>query len=276
MKAFLALASALLMAIDMHAQGINVSGKITGPDGGIPNVSVRELSGEHRVVSNTRADGNGIFTFKVRDTQHWLQFYAPGYRTLTHKMLGHTSFNVTMEPRRKSPYLGHEKVLLRTKDMLCGHYMGESIPVRTWVEQLSDTIFAIVIPVEMKLKVDEYPAGRMLLVLTQYDEQIMQWENIADVYPLQGDPDEMYDAKLTQSYNGIDKSPGGTDEEENLYCYPHFQFTLSQLRYLIDNPERWDRMVVDTYRADNYWNFYPTAKTRDLLQKVIDKAGKRK
>ena len=67
---------------------VNVSGVVTGPDGAVAKVSVREIDSEHRIFSHTRADGNGLFSFRVRDLQHSLQFYAPGYRTFTHKMLG--------------------------------------------------------------------------------------------------------------------------------------------------------------------------------------------
>ncbi|MBO4549401.1 MAG: carboxypeptidase regulatory-like domain-containing protein, partial [Bacteroidaceae bacterium] len=70
------------------AQEQNVSGTIKGPDGTIAKVSVREIDNNHRVLNHTTSDRNGLFTFHVRDAaRHSLQFYAPGYRTFTHKML---------------------------------------------------------------------------------------------------------------------------------------------------------------------------------------------
>ena len=82
----------LLVSASLLAQRQNVSGQISGPDGRIPNVSVREVDANHRVYNHTKADQNGLFSFYVRDAQHSLQFYAPGYRTFTHKMLGQKSF----------------------------------------------------------------------------------------------------------------------------------------------------------------------------------------
>ena len=109
------------------AQRQNVSGIVSGPDGGIAKVSVREIDSEHRIYNHTTADRNGLFTFRVRDAQHSLQFYAPGYRTLSHKMLGAKSFKVTMEKRRTSPYVATAKVILKSERLFCGHYLGEVV-----------------------------------------------------------------------------------------------------------------------------------------------------
>ena len=82
----------LLLSASLLAQRQNVSGRISGPGGHIPDVSVREIDANHRIYNHTKADKNGLFSFYVRDAQHSLQFFAPGYRTFTHKMLGQKSF----------------------------------------------------------------------------------------------------------------------------------------------------------------------------------------
>ena len=102
-----------LLSVASLAQRQNVSGRISGANGPIPNVSVREVDVNHRVYNHTTADKNGLFSFRVRDAQHSLQFFAPGYRTFTHKMLGEHSFIVTLEARRISPYVGQERLLLK-------------------------------------------------------------------------------------------------------------------------------------------------------------------
>lgn len=265
----------LLLSASLLAQRQNVSGQISGPDGRIPNVSVREVDANHRVYNHTRADKNGLFSFTVRDAQHSLQFFAPGYRTLTHKMLGNKSFRVTLEPRRTSPFIGHEKLLLKSDRLFCGIYMGTEVRQMAWVEQMTDTLFTLILPIKMDMIIDEYPAGRQLLVLSGMSQQVMQWENVVDAYPIDVAPHDIHDHHLAQSYFGADRLLNGQEDNTPLYAYPHFQFTKSQLEYLVSHPNMLQRLAVDTYKADNYWNLYPTEKTAELLKMVLEKAQTR-
>ncbi len=250
---------------------VNVSGVVNGPDGVIAKVSVRETDGDHRIYANTRTDRNGLFSFRVRDLQHSLQFYAPGYRTLTHKMLGAKSFKVTMERRRTSPYVSSSKVILKSNHLVCGHYMNEVVQQQAWIEKMCDTLYAIIVPVQMERPVDEYPAGRQAIILDEFGQQVMQLENVVDVYPIAGDPDDVSQTCLAQSYTGVDRIPGATDDETRLYAYPHFQISKVQLEQLCNHPNLFGRIVADTYRADNYWNFFPTSQTIELLRKILYK-----
>lgn len=265
----------LLLSASLLAQRQNVSGQISGPDGRIPNVSVREVDANHRVYNHTRADKNGLFSFTVRDAQHSLQFFAPGYRTFTHKMLGNKSFRVTLEPRRTSPFIGHEKLLLKSDRLFCGIYMGTEVRQMAWVEQMTDTLFTLILPIKMDMIIDEYPAGRQLLVLSGMSQQVMQWENVVDAYPIDVAPHDIHDHHLAQSYFGADRLLNGQEDNTPLYAYPHFQFTKSQLEYLVSHPNMLQRLAVDTYKADNYWNLYPTEKTAELLKMVLEKAQTR-
>lgn len=261
----------LFCAAPIWAQQQRVSGTISGPEGRIAHVSVREIDADHRIFSHTSADGNGLFTFLVRDVWHSLQFYAPGYRTLTHKMNGMKSFRVTLERRRTSPYAATAKLLLRSNSLICGRYQGQSVRCTAWIERMSDSLYAIVLPVEMERAVDEYAAGRTMALLDATGQQVMLCENVVDAYPLAGDPDEVDQIRIAQSYAGIVHSPGVSGEGERLYAYPHFQITRSQLEQICREPARFDRMVVDTYRADNYWNFFPTPRTADVIRKALQK-----
>lgn len=261
----------LLCCAPVWAQRQNVSGVVKGPDGSIANVSVREIDSNHRFFNNTTTDRNGLFSFQVRDAQHSLQFYAPGYRTLSHKMLGEKMFRVTMEKRRTSPYVATAKVILKSEHLFCGHYLGEVVRQQAWIEKMCDTLYSVILPVEMVRLVDEYPAGRQLIVLDEMGRQVMQCENVVDVYPLADDPDKVDQSCISQSYTGTDRIPGGTEDDKKLYAYPHFQFSRAQLESLCEKPELLGRFVVDTYRADNYWNFFPTEKTISLFRKALEK-----
>ena len=248
-----------------------MSGVVKGPDGSIAKVSVREIDANHRIFNHTSTDRNGLFSFQVRDVQHSLQFYAPGYRTLSHKMLGAKSFKVTMEKRRTSPYVASAKVILKSEHLFCGHYMGEVVPRQAWIEKMCDSLFSIIIPVEMERPVDEYPAGRGVIVLDDFGRQVMQLENVVDVYPIYGDPDEVGQMCLAQSYIGVGRIPGVEEEDKRLYAYPHFQISRTQMEQLCNQPDLLGRLAVDTYKADNYWNFFPTEKTIELFKKVLEK-----
>ena len=261
----------LLCTLQGWAQNQTVSGMVVGPEGPVAKVSVREIDASRRVFNNTTTDRNGLFSLRVRADQHSLQFYAPGYRTFTHKILGVPSFKVTLEPRRTSPYVLSAKVVLRSDHLFCGHYQGEVVRQQAWVEQMTDTLFALILPVQMERPVDEYPAGRQLIVLDETGRNVMQLENVADVYPLAGDPDDVSETCLAQSYKGTFYNPGSVTDEVRLYAYPHFQVSRSQLEQLCANPGMMARLAVDTYRANNYWNFFPTDRTRELLRKVLEK-----
>lgn len=264
----------LLLTTQVLAQRQTVSGQINGPEGPIPNVSVREVDSNHRVFNHTKADDNGLFSFTVRDAQHSLQFFAPGYRTFTHKMLGQNLFTVTMEPRRVSPFVKDERLVLKSDRLLCGHNHTEEVKQMAWVEQMNDTLFTLVVPVKMDRLVDEYPTGRTLLVLGEWDKILLRLENVVDAYPIDTPPHEVKDFRMSQKYEGTDNMLGNTRDDTPLYAYPHFQFTRADLEYLVANSDAIRRVVVDTYRADNHWNLYPTSQTAKLLQQVLDKAEK--
>lgn len=274
MKTVLTSLFMLLLSASMLAQSQNVSGRISGPDGMIPNVSVREVDEKHRIYNHTVADKNGLFSFRVRDMKHHLQFYAPGYRKLTHSMLGYKLFNVKLEPKRVSPYIGKERLVLKSDRLFCGIYMGTDVKQMAWIEQMNDTLYTLILPVKMDYITDEYPVGRMLLVLTDLDQPLMEWENVMDAYPVDLAPYEVSDYHLAQTYSDIDYKPGVMKEGKPLYAYPHFQFTKANLEYIVQHPNALRRLAMDTYKADNYWNLYPTEQTIELLKQVLQTSKK--
>ncbi len=272
-KMLILLVAVLTTATTLYAQRTTVSGIVKDANGSaIPEATIRELDQNKRVVNHTKSDANGIFTFKVRNNErHSIQVIAPGFRKITHKMLGNSRINVTLEPRRKSPLAGNEKIILRSDELFCGRYNGENIRQWAWVEQMNDTLFTLILPIQTETVVDEYPQGRTLTLLSVFDQQFMQWSNVVDAYPIPGQPGELNATVLTQSYTGGDNVPGISADVKNCYAYPHFQFSLSQLERLVAKPAELQRIVVDTYKADNYWNFYPTNETESLLKKLLEK-----
>ena len=191
MKKIVFILIAVLIPAITSAQSGTVSGKVINVQGkGVANASVRELDHNKRVINHTEADANGIFTFKVRDKQHSIQVIAPGYRKITHKMLGHSRVNVTLQERRKSPLAGNEKIILRSDELFCGKYQNENVKQWAWIEQVNDTLFTLILPIRTHTLIDEYPQGRTLTLLSTFDHQLMQWSNVVDAYPVAGTPEE--------------------------------------------------------------------------------------
>lgn len=272
MKKLLFILFAALSAATSQAQPYTVSGTVKDSCGqAIANASIREIDHNKRVINHTQSDENGIFTFKVRNGRHALQVMAPGYRKITHKLLNYKRVNITLEKRRTSPLAGNEKIVLRSDQLFCGRYMNENVKQWAWIEQLNDTTFCLVLPISTKTEIDEYPQGRTLTILSATGQHLMQWNNVADVYPIIGSPGEQSSTVLAQSYTNDDYVPGAIADDKESYVYPHFQFSLSQLKSLAEHPEDLQRMVVDTYKADNYWNFYPTNDTDRLLKELLQK-----
>lgn len=257
-----------LLPVVSWAQRQNVSGVVKGPNGAIADVSVREIDKNHRIFNNTRTDSNGFFSFQVRDGGHSLQFYAPGFRTLSHKMLGAKRFTVTLEPCRVMPQLLSAKTVLNSDRLFCGRHLGAAVRLQAWMEQLSDTLFVLILPVEMNSLVDEYPVGRQLMVFDTKERLVMQCSNVYDAYPIAGDPNEIDEMRLSRSSFDIGYIPGASDEER-LFAYPRFLFTRAQLAQLCEEPSLLGRIAADTYNANNYWNFFPTDKTIELISKVL-------
>lgn len=271
----------LCCCLPLWSQSQIVSGVVSGPDGVIAKVSVREIDKNQRFFNSTKTDRNGLFSFKVRDIEHSLQFYAPGYRTITHKMFGEKVIRVKMDKRRISPSVKKAKVVLKSDRLFNGHYLGEVVRQYAWIERLNDTLFAIILPIEMERTVDEYAAGRQLIILDDYDHMVMQLENVVDAYPVRGNPADVDQSNIVQTYIGLEHGddatyvPGASESTDRLYAYPHFEISRAQLERLCNEPSLLSRLAVDNYRGNNYWNLFPTPQTIELIQKALTKKVKR-
>ena len=263
MKNYIPAILALCLSLSAVAQKQTVSGTVKDAQGNpIAGVSVRELDHNRRVVKQTKSDANGLFSFPSKDTRHYIQFVADGYRRLTHKMMGYTLINATLDPRTVMPLNKKGKVVMRTDKLICGHQGEGEVPLTVWMEQFSDTLYAFIIPVEVESEVDEYPAGRTLTILDQGGKQMMQLENVVDAYPTSPRSDE--GIVMTQSYAGVDNVPGQSTVKRRYFVQPHFAVTASQLRTLMNRHQSIARILVDTYRADNYWNYYLSSQAGEV------------
>ena len=263
MKLYIPAILALCLSLSAAAQKQIVSGTVKDAQGNpIEGASVRELDHNRRVVKQTKSDANGLFSFPAKDTRHYIQISAEGYRRLTHKMMGYTLINATLDPRTVLPITKKGKILMRTDKLICGRQGEGEVPLTVWMEQFSDTLYAFIIPVEVESEVDEYPAGRTLTILDSNGKQVMQLENVVDAYP--SSPRSGEGIVMTQSYAGVDNVPGESTVKRRYFVQPHFAISASQLRTLKAQPQSIGRILVDTYRADNYWNYYLSSQAAQV------------
>ncbi len=259
---------ALCLSLDAAAQKQRVTGTVRDAQGNpIEGVSVRELDHNRRVVKQTKTDANGLFSFPAKDTRHYIQFAADGYRRLTHKMMGYTLINATLDPRTVQLTNKKGKHIMHTDKLLCGHQGESEVPLTVSLEQLNDTLYAFIFPVEVESEVDEYPAGRTLTVLDSDGKQMVQLENVVDAYPSSPRSDE--GIVMTQSYAGVDNVPGQSTVKRRYFVQPHFAISSSQLHSLMTQHQRIARILVDTYRADNYWNYYLSSQADQVDLSLI-------
>lgn len=267
MKNYILAIIALSLTLGVAAQKQRVTGTVRDAQGNpIAGASVRELDHNRRVVKQTKSDANGLFSFPVQDTRHYIQFAADGYRRLTHKMMGYTLINATLDPRTVQLTYRRGKLIMHTDKLLCGHQGESEVPLTVSFEQLNDTLYAFIFPVEVESEVDEYPAGRTLTVLDSNGKQMVQLENVVDAYPSSPRSDE--GIVMTQTYAGVDNVPGESTVKRRYFVQPHFAVSSSQLRTLMAQHQSIARILVDTYRADNYWNYYLSSQASEVDLKL--------
>ena len=122
-------------------------------------------------------------------------------------------------------------------------------------------------PVEVESEVDEYPAGRTLTILDSSGKQMMQLENVVDAYPSSPRSDE--GIVMTQTYAGVDNIPGQSTVKRRYFVQPHFAISSSQLKRLMAQHQSIARILVDTYRADNFWNYYLSSQADQVDLSMI-------
>ena len=96
---------------------------------------------------------------------------------------------------------------------------------------------------------------------------MMQLENVVDAYPSSPRSDE--GIVMTQTYAGVDNIPGQSTVKRRYFVQPHFAFSSSQLRRLMAQHQSIARILVDTYRADNFWNYYLSSQADQVDLSMI-------
>lgn len=256
-----------------------VRGVVTFNDEPMKGAFVMEINKDHRILHQTTTDENGVYVLPVSKVTNSVRVLCPGFYTLTHKVHENMAMNFRLQEKPKAADMGniHNKGV-ETNKLLCGHVGDSSRPQICRFEQVSDTLFSLIIPLQVKSLIDEYSIGRKMIFLDILDNQLLTVINGMDAQPIVGEPNNIERIIHVQAI-GEDYQPGQvvvTDNpsaarEDGIYVYPRFQFTINQLMDLLGNGADVKRIAIDTPHADNYGILYPTSRFKDELRRVIGK-----
>ncbi len=253
------------------AQEVHLQGIVLHEGHPLPGASVMEIDADHRILAHTYSDDEGRFALKTKGTKTSLRVTAHGMRRFTRKIGGNTQWQVELKTDNTPEDGVTARMRLESMKLLVGRMGNRAIPQITWVEQLTDTTFTLVVPVRMPTMVEEYPVGRKLTVTNFNGHVVALGECIEQATPEEGLPQSWDPYVYFSSGNSADNTSAFTTDDRDYFAYPRFRFTKEQLEYLIDHSSELACFAVDTSRGDNYWMFYPSTSFSRQLQKMLNK-----
>lgn len=272
MKKIIILTLALMLScIQAIAQKNQVYGKVMFNGEPLENANVMEVDANHRMLNQTQTDASGFFTLFVTGNKTSIRVTCNGMKKFTQKIGTQKSWNI--ELKEDTDTLSNRKVKSKheTKKLLVGHLQGRVVPQLTWVEQLTDSTFCLIIPIRVFSGVEEYPKGRRLVVQDYNSHAVAIGTNIEAAMPEEGAPESWDPFVRTSSNNSADNNSQFTSNDNDFFCYPRFLFSRRDLEYIIDNSNSIACFAVDTSRGDNYWIYYMSKSFPKEMQKILNK-----
>lgn len=254
-----------------YAQGLNIHGRVLHENEPLVKANVVEMDANHRIINQTLTDEAGYFNLNVTGGKTSVRVTYNGMRRFTRKIGTKTVWDIELE--KESPSDSKKKVKSRheTSKLLVGHLQGRAVPQLTWIEQLTDTTFCLIIPVRVYNAVEEYPIGRKVTV-QDYNGRIVATGNcIEEAIPEEGAPQSWDPFIRTSSNNSSDNNSQFTTNDRDYFCYPRFLFKKTELEYMIDHSQELACFAVDTSRGDNYWMYYTGKNFAKEMQKILNK-----
>ena len=272
MKKIIILTLALILScIQAIAQKNQVYGKVMFNGEPLENANVMEVDANHRMLNQTQTDASGFFTLFVTGNKTSIRVTCNGMKKFTQKIGTQKSWEI--ELKEDTDTLSNRKVKSKheTKKLLVGHLQGRVVPQLTWVEQLTDSTFCLIIPIRVFSGVEEYPKGRRLVVQDYNSHAVAIGTNIEAAMPEEGAPESWDPFVRTSSNNSADNNSQFTSNDNDFFCYPRFLFSRRDLEYIIDNSNSIACFAVDTSRGDNYWIYYMSKSFPKEMQKILNK-----
>ena len=259
----------ITFSVLLHAQGIQIQGRVLHEDEPLAKANVVELDANHRIVNQTLTDEAGFFTLNVSGGKTSIRVTYQGMKKFTKKIGTQTNWEI--ELKKEESNNGKVKSRHETTKLLVGHLNGRVIPQLTWVEHLTDTTFCIIVPVRVYNAVEEYPMGRKMSIQNYNGHIVAIGHCIEPAVPEEGTP-QSYDPYVrTSTNNSADNNSQLTTNDRDYFAYPRFVFTKTELEYLIDHTSELACFAVDTSRGDNFWLYYKSKYFSKELQKILNK-----
>ena len=263
--------AALVVAISAAAQSQRLHGRVMHYGQPVANALVTEINSNFRVINQTTTDKSGYFTMTASGDKSYIRVTSAGMRRFTRKIGKQLSWEINLQ--RESEEKLEQKVKGREEStkLLVGFAHGRELPQIVWVEHLTDSTFALVVPVRTNTAVEEYPAGRKTVVQNNNSRIMATAINIETVTPEIGLPEnETYflSDKFNNPNNDEYSDSGNTND---YYVYPRFLFTKTDLEYLIDHSEEISVFCIDNAKGNNYWMYYTSRHFAKELQKILNR-----
>lgn len=270
----MAIITAIMLASTAYSQSKNIHGIVTHQGRPLQRANVVELDANHRIINQTKTNSKGVFVLSVSNSKNHIRVTYEGMVKYSHKIGSIDNWKIELKKNSTEKQEKTVKSRRETSKLLVGHSHNAIITQITWLEQLSDTTFCMIVPIRVNSAVEEYPVGRRMVVQDYNGRAIAIGVCIEDAFAQEGDPknqDEPYlFNKISNSSVTSRETSFGVAEHE-YFCYPRFLFYITDLENLIDHSKDIACFSVDTSQGDNYWLYYPHRHFAKELQKILNK-----
>lgn len=265
-----------LLALALHAgavlaQELKLQGTVSCDGTPVAQAMVTEIDANHRILNQTLTDSNGRFALNVTGGKTSLRVTAHGMHKFTQKIGRENNLQVNLKKDDTSDAPNKVKARHETTKLLVGRMNNRPIPQLTWVEQLTDTTFTLVLPVRMPTMVEEYPKGRKMTVTDFNGHVVAIGKCIEQAVPEEGAPKSWDPYIRPSTNNSAENASAFTTNDRDYFAYPRFSFTRAEMEYMIDHSSELACFAVDTSRGDNFWQYYPASTFARTLQKILNR-----
>lgn len=270
-RKIITLLACIICAATASAQHMQLQGTVMHDGAPLAGATVMEIDNNHRILNQTYTDNDGHFSMKTTGGKTSLRVTAAGMYRFTQKIGNNTNWTVKLKKDEHADAPNKAKARYETQKLLVGRLNNRPVPQLTWVEQLTDTTFTLVLPVRMPTMVEEYPSGRKLTVTDFNGHVVALGECIEQATPEEGTPKSWDPFLQPANNNSVENESPFTTNDRDYFAYPRFSVTKTELEYLIDHSAELACFAVDTARGDNYWLYYPSTTFARELQKILNR-----
>ena len=273
-----------MFALSHSGQGQTVvSGRVIDADGPVKQIIVNEIDRNNRITNSTQTDDSGLFTMSVKSLDNALKVSGTGYLSRIVRMRGTKKFEISLLHASQSV---EEKLFLErhpiteSYKLLYGRISTRKVPQQVTVELLCDSLITLSVPIYASSAAESYPIERKMMFVDYIDGPLLTGHSVVEALPEPGEPgqrDNLYDRdeNLVYYYFGDDYVPGSYSASTPFYNYPKFVFKVSEIMDLLSNQKAICRVLIDTSRADNYWQLFLQPNCGVELKKIITKLSKK-